>query len=216
MAVAPPLRERGGMATVLVVDDHAAVRAGLVALLAPEPDLEVVAAAADAHTALALAEGEAPEIVLIDFHLPGEDGLSLCMRLEGTLPMTRTVLYSAFADDLLAALAAVAGADALVPKSADPELLLDTLLAVGRGERALKTPSAAALHAIGAGLEPTDLSVLAMLVHGTPAGEVADTLSMPEDWLVARRWAILRRLGPRRARRGISVASGERAAVVRD
>jgi DNA-binding NarL/FixJ family response regulator len=188
------------MSTLTIVDDHAAVRAGLAALIEPEPGLEVVALAGDADAALAAAEQHAPDLALIDFHLPGEDGLSLCLRLEALRPRPRTVLYSAFADDLLAVLATVAGADALVPKSGDPALLLDTLHTVAAGEPAPPTPSPAALNTVGAALEPADLPVLGMLVHGVPTAEVADTLGMPPDRLLARRWAILRRLRSRRAR----------------
>jgi DNA-binding NarL/FixJ family response regulator len=211
-----PTRVRGGplwrddraggilwiVSTLLIVDDHAAVRAGLVALVEREPHLDVLATAADAEGALALAEQHAPELALIDFHLPGEDGLSLCLRLDGTVPRPKLVLYSAFADDLLGVLGAVAGVDALVPKSADPEQLLDTLLAVADGRRRLSAASHSALTTVGAALEPADLPVLGMLVHGVSADEVAETLSMTPEWLLARRWAILRKLAPRRTRRG--------------
>jgi len=189
--------------TLLIVDDHAAVRAGLAALVAHEPGLDVVASATDAETALVLAEQHAPDLALIDFHLPGEDGLSLCLRLDGASPRPWLVLYSAFADDLLAVLAAVAGADALVPKSDDPAQLLDVLLAVAAGQRRVPGPSPAALRTVGAALEPPDLSIMGMLVHGTPPRQVADTLMMAPDWLLARRWAILRRLSPRRTRRSV-------------
>jgi DNA-binding NarL/FixJ family response regulator len=190
--------------SVLIVDDHAAVRAGLSTLLAPEPDLDVVAAAADADAALALAAEHRPDVALIDFHLPGKDGLSLCLRLDSGSSRPRRVLYSAFADDLLSVLAVVAGADALVPKSADPEQLLETLRGVADGQRLSTSPSRGALATVGAALEPADLPVLGMLVHGTPPDEVADTLTMTPDWLLARRRAILRRLTPRRARRDVS------------
>jgi len=188
--------------TLLIVDDHAAVRAGLAALIGPEPDLRVVATAADAEAALARAEEHRPDVALIDFHLPGEDGLELCLRLDGVAPRPRRVLYSAFADERLAVLAIVAGADALVPKSSDPEQLLETLLTVAGGQRITMTPSPTAMTTVSAALEPADLPVLGMLIHGTPPAEVADTLAMSPDWLLARRWAILQRLSPRRARRG--------------
>ena len=190
------------MPTLLIVDDHPAVRAGLAALIAPEPDLRVVATAADAEAALARAEEHRPDVALIDFHLPGEDGLELCLRLDGVAPRPRRVLYSAFADELLAVLAIVAGADALVPKSSDPEQLLETLLTVAVGQRIAMTPSRTAMTTVSAALEPADLPVLGMLIHGTPPAEVADTLAMSPDWLLARRWAILQRLSPRRTRRG--------------
>jgi DNA-binding NarL/FixJ family response regulator len=188
--------------TLLIVDDHAAVRAGLQALVAAEPDLEVVGTVPDGQSALALVERESPDLAVIDFHLPHDDGLSLCLRLDGTPVPPGRVLYSAFADDLLAVLAAVAGADALVPKSADPDDLIATLLDVAAGRHERPSPTPAALNAVSAALEPADIPILAMLVHGTPPDEIAATLDMSSQWLHARRWAMLRRLTPRRARRG--------------
>jgi DNA-binding NarL/FixJ family response regulator len=186
---------------LLIVDDHAAVRAGLAALVAPEPALEVVAAVADADGAIAAAEEHAPHLALVDFHLPGEDGLSVCLRLNGLTPRPRVVLYSAFADDTLAVLAAVAGAHALVAKSSDPERLLGTLHRAARDEPVPTMASPAGMRTVGAALEPEDLPVLGMLMHGTPPDELADALAMSDDWLLARRWAILQRLSPRRNRR---------------
>jgi DNA-binding NarL/FixJ family response regulator len=188
--------------TLLIVDDHAAVRAGLAALVAGEPGLRVAATAADAETALDTARDLTPALVVADFHLPGEDGLGLCLRLGTMDPAPGVVLYSAFADDLLAALAAVAGAAALVHKSADPVELLETLHAVAAGRSPGPRTSPAALATVGAALEPEDLPILGMLLHGTPVADVAETLGMTPEWLLARRWAILRRLSPRRARRG--------------
>jgi DNA-binding NarL/FixJ family response regulator len=193
------------MPSLLIVDDHAAVRTGLAALVEPEPYLRAVASAADAETALALAEEHSPDVAVIDVHLPGEDGLSLCLRLNGMHPRPGLVLYSAFADDLLAVLATVAGADALVPKSAEPELLRDMLLLVAQGEQRLPNASPSALTTVGAALEPDDLPILGMLVHGTPPAEVAATLGISPEWLLARRWAILRRLNRRRSRRDTAI-----------
>lgn len=189
------------MATLLIVDDHAAVRAGLRSLVVCEPELEVIATAHDAQAALELVGRHVPAVAVIDFHLPQEDGLSLCLRLEHATPRPGRVLYSAFADDLLGVLAVIAGADAVVSKSADPEELVDTLLAVVEGRYSAPRPSPAALSAVSAALEPSDLPVVSMLVHGTSVAEIADTLTMSPEWLQARRWAILRRLTPRRVRR---------------
>jgi DNA-binding NarL/FixJ family response regulator len=186
---------------LLIVDDHAAVRAGLAALVDAEPGLHVAATAVDAESALSLAEEVHPAIAIVDFHLPGEDGLSLCLRLAELRPRPGLVLYSAFADDLLAALAAIAGADALVPKGDDPERLLEALHGLAQGRVRRPRPSPQALATVGAALEPEDLPILGMLLHGTPPDEVAQTLGMSADWLLARRWAIVRRLSPRRARR---------------
>lgn len=188
------------MSTVLIVDDHPAVRTGLASLIEPADGLTVVGTAADADTAQALAEKHHPDVVLVDYHLPGGNGLSLCLRLDGVRPRPRLIVYSAFADQLLSVLAAVAGADALVSKSVDPERLLDALAGDQDGELTLgATPQG--LQTVGAALQPDELPILGMLVHGTPPSEIAETLEITEEWLLARRWAILQRLSPRPARR---------------
>jgi hypothetical protein len=99
------------------------------------------------------------------------------------------VLYSAFADDLLTVLAAVAGADALVPKAADPGELLDVLLALAAGGGPLLHPTGPALRTVSAALEPEDLPILAMLVHGTAAPDVAAIVGIGADarWVGAGR-----------------------------
>ena len=67
---------------VALVDDHAAVRAGLVAILGDEPRIDVVATATTAVEAYQQIEREQPDVAILDYNLPGEDGLSLCARLK--------------------------------------------------------------------------------------------------------------------------------------
>jgi DNA-binding NarL/FixJ family response regulator len=167
-----------------------------------EPGFSVVGVEADAESALATAEQDVPDVVLLDVHLPGEDGLGLCLRLDGAHRRPRLVLYSAFADERLAVLAAVAGADAVVSKSSEPQQLLDVIAAAAGGTATLPAHDPSVLQVLGAALDEQDLPVLGMLLHGTPPAQVAATLGMSESWLLARRWAILRRLGshPRRRR----------------
>ncbi|MEJ7717391.1 MAG: response regulator [Thermoleophilaceae bacterium] len=70
------------MIRVLLVDDHPALRAGLGTVLRLEPGLIPVGAAADAEAALEEARRRDPNVVLVDYHLPGDDGLMLCRRLK--------------------------------------------------------------------------------------------------------------------------------------
>jgi DNA-binding NarL/FixJ family response regulator len=110
------------------------------------------------------------------------------------------VLYSAFADERLAVLAIVAGAQAVVGKSADPAELVAAVRAVADGARPMSTPGAAALRGAGAQLGPEDLPVLGMLTAGVEPADIARTLGIREDWLTVRRWPMLERLraGPPR------------------
>ena len=181
------------MTRLVIVDDHAAVRAGVASLLASEPDLTVKATVGTAAEAEAECRHHQPHVLVADYHLPDLDGLSLCLRLDAR-DGPPVVLYSAFADEHLGVLAIVAGARALVAKSADPTELVAAVRAVADHARALNAPRPAALHSAGAQLDPDDLPVLGMLTAGVEPSEIAQTLGIQEDWLTARRWAMLTRL----------------------
>jgi DNA-binding NarL/FixJ family response regulator len=180
---------------VLVVDDHPAVRAGLEAMLEAEEGIELVGAAATATEALELAKALRPAAVVVDYHLPDEDGLSLCLRLKSSFtPAPRVLVHSAFADERLATLAAVAGADAVLSKSGDPEELLAALHSSPARWAPCRVLSPRALESAGASVKADDLPILGMLAHGTSPVEVAETLGIEERSLYARRWGMLERM----------------------
>lgn len=188
-----PARAQTCRMDLVIVDDHPAVRAGLRGLLDDEDDLFVVATAATAREGFeAIAEAK-PAVALIDLHLPDDDGLSLCLRTRALPSPPRVVIYSAFADTHLAVRAAIAGAHAVLPKTASPRALLALL----RGE--LRPPlDARALRTAGANLEPDELAILGMLAHGVPEDEVAATLGLAPELARARRAALLAKLRGRR------------------
>jgi DNA-binding NarL/FixJ family response regulator len=198
---------------VLVVDDHAAVREGVRAMLGAEPDLDPVAVAATAGDAAELAAAERPDVILVDYHLPDEDGLSLCLYLKSRPAAPAALVYSAFADEHLVPLALVAGADAVVAKATRPDELCETVRALARGESRMPPLTQPAMESAGARLDAGDLPIFGMLAHGTPAEEIAATLRMDPAWLVARRWAMLEQLRePTVRRRAPRAASALRPA----
>src|SRR3954469_3227477 len=180
---------------LVVVDDHPAVRAGLRGLLDGGSGVRVTATAATAREGFEAITDAQPEVALVDLHLPDDDGLSLCLRTRSLPRPPRVVIYSAFADAGLAVRAAIAGAEAVLPKTASPR----ALLAVLKGE--LRAPlEPRARRAAGKRLDPDDLPILGMLAHHVAHDEIARTLGIDEEWLLARRWAMLARLaGNRRA-----------------
>ena len=191
-----------GMAISLVlVDDHPAVRAGLKTLLDDEPDLDVTGTAATGREGFSAIAELQPPVAIVDYHLPDEDGFTLCLRTSVLPKPPRVIVYSAFASARLAVLAAVAGAAALVSKNARPDELLAAIRADSRSPHHGDRISPDALREAGERLEPDDLAILGMLVHGTPPTEIAATLTIDERWLSARRWAILERLARKPARR---------------
>ncbi len=204
---AAPTRRR---VRVVVVDDHAAVREGIRAMLASEPDIDPVAVTATARGAVALAELVGPDVMMLDHHLPDEDGISLCLRLKGIADPPAALIYSAFADEHLVALGIIAGADALLSKAADPDELCDVVRALAEGTARLPALAPATMRSVASRLDAEDLPILGMLAHRTPPSEIAAALRMDVAWLATRRWAMLDRLSggtalrtcPRRHRSG--------------
>jgi DNA-binding NarL/FixJ family response regulator len=179
---------------VLVVDDHPAVREGMESMLEREPGIVVAgtaATAAEAHAMWPALERTPVDVVLVDHHLPDEDGFSLCLWLTTREPAPAVVIAAATADEALALPAAVAGASAVWAKTSDPHGLPGILRAVAAGARDLPSvsPSVGAVQA--ARLASDDLPILGMLRNGVASAEIAATLRMETTWLVARRWAML-------------------------
>jgi DNA-binding NarL/FixJ family response regulator len=195
MLTANPIR-------VLIVDDHAAVRAGIHGMLESEPGMEPVGEAGSARAALDLAADTPADVILVDYHLPDWDGLALSLRLQSWLRAPRVVIYSAFADDTLAVLAVVAGAGAIVDKAEPPERLCDAVRAVAAGKTLLPAQNPGAMEGIAERVDPEDMPIVGMLLHGTAPPDVARTLGVGESWLTARRWAMLEQLRARRRRHG--------------
>lgn len=186
---------------LVVVDDHPAIRRGLSSMLEAEEEFEVVAAVPSAREGLAAIHHLRPDVALLDYHLPEEDGLSLCLRARAMPKPPRVLIVSAFANETLALLAEVAGADGVAAKGCSSDELGAAVRAVARGERWLPSVPPAVLEAKAGRLDPEDLPVLAMLRACVPLEEIAATLGVAPAWLRARRWAILGRLGARDGRR---------------
>ena len=199
--------------SLVLVDDHPAVRTGLNVLLDDEPDLLVAATAATGRDGFDAIAQHQPPVAVVDYHLPDEDGFTLCLRTRALPEPPRVIVYSAFASSRLTVLAAVAGAAALVSKSTLPDQLLSAIRADRSFPHHGDHLSPKALHEADAQLEPDDLAILGMLAHDIPPAEIAATLAIDERWLVARRWAMLERLAGKPARR--AATRSPRAAVPR-
>jgi two-component system response regulator DevR len=170
------------MIRLLIVDDHPAMRAGLTAVLRAEPGMVPLASASSAEDLEPAVQRTRPDVVLLDYHLPGSDGLRLCRRLKRMVPAPGVLLYSAYADTSLVVPAILAGADGLLNKSAPAPELFDALRSVARGERVLPPVPRELMAAASSALPDEQLPVLAMMLDGTPAGEVAETLRVsPEE-----------------------------------
>jgi DNA-binding NarL/FixJ family response regulator len=186
---------------IVLVDDHPAVRAGLRGLIEDEDGLRVAATAATAREGFEAIADTQPQVALVDLHLPDDDGLSLCLRTRSLPAPPRVIINSAFADAGLAVRAVIAGAEGVLPKATPPRVLIDALR-----DGAGTTLDSRALRALGERLDAADLPILGMLAHGVGPGEIAVTLGLEPEWLEARRWAMLSRLGGSARRHPVAAA----------
>ncbi len=179
---------------VLVVDDHPAVRWGLVQLLEDQPDLEVPAVATTAEVAVGQAEAEAVDVAVVDYQLGGRNGLWVTRKLRALPEPPGVVIFSAFANDHLAANCVVAGAHALLSKSSLGEELCSAIRSVARGRVLLPRVPAAMVQLLRGRLGQDEEITFGMLLAGIPEDEIRRALGLSEQQLSARRTRMLARL----------------------
>ncbi|MCA9247050.1 MAG: response regulator transcription factor [Planctomycetales bacterium] len=124
---------RKWVARVMIVDDHALIRRGLVELIDNEPDLEVCGEAENAADALALTASAKPDLLVVDISLGGMNGLELIKRLRARDENAKILVLSMHDDELYAERALRAGATGYVNKNEPPDRLVDAMQSVLRG-----------------------------------------------------------------------------------
>lgn len=194
-----PLHREPARIRVLILDDHPAVRLGMRALIDDQPDMHVAAQARTVSEALSLLDTPI-DVAIVDYHLrDGRDGLAFVAHARERRPAIRTLLYSAFADGALAAIAVIAGADGMLGKHELRDELCNAIRRVARGQSHLPAIASPIADAIRARLEPGDQAIFGMLLHGVGPATIAERLAMTTQQLTARRAEMVRSLSPARA-----------------
>ena len=139
-------------------------------------------------------ERTAPDVVIMDLHLPDEDGLLLCYRLKRRPPAPRVVINSAYADAALVAPALLAQADALLAKHATSPVLCETLREVVGEERPAPELAPEQRERLIALLPPDDVALASLLLLRTPASELLRMTGLTPADLDERVEAMLRRV----------------------
>ena len=128
--------------TLVVADDHPIVRGGIVALLAAEPDVEVVAEAADGHEAVSAALEHRPSVVLTDLRMPNLDGVGAIEAIRAEWPDAAIVVLTTYDTDEAIVRAIEAGAAGYLLKDAPSDDLVDAVRRAAAGETVLAPPVA--------------------------------------------------------------------------
>ncbi|MEU8898243.1 response regulator transcription factor [Nocardia sp. NPDC048505] len=199
---------------VLVCDDHAVVRAGLLALLSSAADIEVAGEAGTGEEAIALAARLAPDVVLMDLQLgAGIDGIEATRRIAGAGGPHVLVLTTYDTDaDITRAIAA--GATGYLLKAERPEELFAAIRAAAAGRPALSPPVAqrvmARMRNPAPALTARELDILAQLAHGHGNREIAKALHISESTVKTHLGRVYEKLGVDTRAAAVAVATEQR------
>ena len=200
---------------VLLADDHALMRAGVAAVVDRQPEMTVVAEAADGSTALALYAQHVPDVAVVDLRMPGMEGVELIEAIRERFPTARIIILSTFDTDDDIQRGLNAGARGYLLKSATGEQLAEAIRDVCAGETVVCPTVASKLakrmteHRFTA----RELSVLKLVVHGRANKEIAQELLISEGTVKLHLTHLFDKLGV--ASRTEAVASALRRGLVR-
>jgi DNA-binding NarL/FixJ family response regulator len=179
---------------IVVVEDHPAVSAGVERLLEAEPDLQVAGVAIGCAEATPLTESLRPDTTIVDMHLPDGNGIRLTQELLERKLTRSVVVYTAFVDDLVSLAGLVSGAAAIVSKGGLGDELVDAVRTAARGGSVRPKVAAGGLVEAARRLNPDDIPILGMLVHGTSPADIGEVLGVHERELAGRRRRMLHAL----------------------
>ncbi|MEU8803452.1 response regulator transcription factor [Spirillospora sp. NPDC048819] len=207
-----PSEEGAGAVRVAVADDQEVARAGFGALLGTQPDLDVVATAADGAAAIRVCREHRPDVVLMDVRMPVMDGIEATRRITAEPGAPRVLILTTFDLDEHVYDALVAGASGFLLKDVTAERLFDAVRVVAGGEALLAPavtrrligefarlrprPPSGTRHVLDA-LTPRETDVLRLVAEGLTNGEIAARLVVGEETVKTHVSRVLRKLGLR-------------------
>lgn len=185
---------------LLIVDDHPVVRDGLRGMFAGEPEFEVVGEAAEGEEAVALAETLRPDVILMDLHMPGGDGVSAIRELARRGNPARVLVLTTYDMDGDVLPAIEAGATGYLLKDVPGEELLRAVRAVANGEPVLSPSVASRLmrqmrRPEQSALTGREMEILSLVAKGATNREIAQTLFVSEATIKTHLLHIYKKLG---------------------
>ena len=194
---------------MLIADDHVTVLEGLAAIIGRQPDMMVVAEAADGQEAVDLWTEHHPDVTLLDLRMPTLDGVGVIENIRKQDASARFIVLTTYDSDTEILRAIKAGTKAYLLKDARREELLDCIRRVNRGETCIPASLAEKLAAglSSESLTGRELNVLELLAQGKSNKEIGVNLYISETTVKSHLRSIFRKLNVLSHTEAVTVAS---------
>src|SRR5580658_3227676 len=168
---------------ILTVDDHALLRKGIAALIDAEPDMELVAEAADGREAIAKFKMHRPDVTLMDLQMPEMSGVECITAIRGDFSQARIIVLTTYPGDVQVVRALKAGARAYLLKGQVDRELPEVIRAVHAGQKRIPPEIAAELaeHTAEDNLSAREIDVLRLIAAGNANKEIGGKLFIAEE-----------------------------------
>src|SRR5215470_12500465 len=182
---------------ILAVDDHPLFRNGIAALLACQPDMDLVAEASNGREAIQQFRAHRPDITLMDLQMPEMSGLEALIAIRGEFPEARVIMLTTYTGDVQVLRSMKVGARAYLLKNLLDKELLETIRAVHAGKKTLSAEASyrSEEHTSDDALTPAEVEILRLIAGGNANKQIAAQLSLTEETVKGRVKNILSKLG---------------------
>jgi len=182
---------------ILIADDHALLREGLMTLLSAEDDMKLIAEASNGEEAVEKFRTHHPDVTLMDLQMPGLGGIDAIARIRSEFPDARIIVLTTYTGDSQVIGALRAGARAYLLKANVHRELPEIIRAVHGGQKRIPPEIAAevAEHLADESLTPREIAVLRLIAAGNGNKQIADQLSIGEASVKSHVASILSKLG---------------------
>lgn len=192
------------LTTVVIADDQPLLREGLRRLLEEEPDLQIVGEAKDGQEVVTKVVERAPNVVVLDIHMPGTSGLQAARKLRAKAPATAIVMLTVHDTEEYVYEALKAGVKGYVLKDAAPKDLADAIRAASRGESYLSpsvaklvvepTAEGAEVQMVSQRLTKREREVCRMLAMGYTVPEIAGIIGISRKTVDVHKTRLMKKL----------------------
>jgi DNA-binding NarL/FixJ family response regulator len=199
---------------ILSVDDHPLLREGLAAVINNQPDMQVIAQAANAKDAVEQYRKHNPDVTLMDLRLPDQSGIDTLAAIRVDFPDARIIMLTTFEGDVEIKRALEAGARGYLLKSMPPKELVEVIRQVHAGQKRIPSQLAAQLaeHMSDECLTDREVEVLGQIAGGNRNRDIAERLFISEETVKVHIKHIMEKLGAND--RTQAVAIGVRRGII--